>query len=255
MEVVIYIALFGISAAFLVGILTSVTSTQVREASRGEVNQQLSFVEATIERLVESSSVVENDSGVPSKTLVLRMASSSLDKTFIYASGTAVYLEEGSAGIGQGVALPITTDKVRVEQFVVTKYESEGGRAIVHADITLAYDTQNPKAAFARTWRGAISRVSAATFDSDLLPNADGTKNIGTSLSRWKDAFFSGKVVISDSLGLGASPSANYKLTSTGNIGFTSAGTGVVLKASNGTCFLLGVSNSGGLTTSTIACP
>jgi prepilin-type N-terminal cleavage/methylation domain-containing protein len=256
-ELVIYMAIFGVSAVFLVSILTSVTRTQVRQASGNEVNQQLSFVSNTIQRLVRSASVIGNEAGVASTTLVLRMASSTVDPTYIYvdASSTAIFLQEATS-----TAVRLTDDKVTVGNFSVTKQEPAGGLAVVHVDLTLEYQSASAQSQATRTWSGAIARISAATFDTGIIPNLDNNIDIGSSLLRWKDAYFSGDVTIGTNgqLGVGGGPSAlsTTKIYMTGgDVGFATSTYGVILKSADSTCYRLGVSNAGALTTTATTCP
>jgi len=257
-ELLVYMVIFGVSAVFLVSILTSVTRTQVRQASGNEVNQQLSFVASTIQRLVQSAAVVANDAGVASTTLTLRMASSTLDPTKIYvdASSTGIYLQEGTS-----TPIRLTDDKVTVGNFSVTKQEPAGGLAVVHVDLTLEHQTSSEQAKASRAWRGAIARVAAATFDSGIFPNSGGVLDLGSASLPWRDAFFSNSVTIGTSgeLGVGGSPSAlsTTKIYVTGgDVGFATSTYGVLLMAPNGTsCYRLTVTNSGALATSSQTCP
>lgn len=248
-EILIYAAIVGVSAVFVVGILTSITRSQLRQASVNEVNQQLSFVASTIQKLVRDSSLVENDAGTASTTLVLRMSSSSLDKTFIYASGTAIYLEQGSSTIGGVTPVPLTNDKVNVSNYSVTKYENPGGLAVVQVDLTLDYNTATPQAQVTQSWRSAISRVTAATFDSDILPNSNNTRDIGNAINGWRDAYFARRI------GIGAAPVSGFNLKTTGDIGFSTSSAGVVFMAPDGNCFRLTVNSSYKLATSSVSCP
>ena len=256
-ELIIYMAIFSVSAVFLVSILTSVTRTQVRQASGNEVNQQLSFVSNTIQRLVRSASIIENDAGVASTTLVLRMASSTLDPTYIYvdASSTAIYFQEATS-----TPVRLTDDKVTVGNFSVTKQEPSGGLAVVHVDLTLEYQSSAETAKATRSWKGAIARISAATFDSGILPNASGNLDIGSASLLWRDAYFSGDVAIGTSgqLGVGGNPSAlstTKILATNGDIGFSTSTYGIILKSTGGSCFRLGVTNGGAISTSSVTCP
>lgn len=245
-EVLIYAAVFAVSAVFLVQILTTVTRTQLKQTSANEVNAQVSFVAETIQRLVRESALIENEAGTPTSTLRLRTTASSTDPTLIFAdaSSTAIYLQQGTAA-----AIPLTDDKVTVGNFSIIKFENPGAPAVVQVDLTLNYNTSAEQSKATQTWRGAITRVSAASFDSSVLPTSDGSLNLGGSSARWQDGYFSG------SLGLGATPVVDAKIKSSGNIGFTTSTAGIVLMSPNGTCYRLGISNAGGYTTSTITCP
>lgn len=249
-EIMIYAVIFGVSATFLVAILTTVTRTQLRQSSVNEVNQQLSFVSNTLQRLVRESSVVEIDAGTATSTLVLRMASSSLDKTFVYASGSTLYLEQGSSTVGAVVSSLLTNDKVKVSDFAVTKYENAGGLAIVQFDITIEASTTNPRGAASRILRTAVSRVTAATFDSNLLPNVNNGYDVGNSTFRWRDGHFA------RSLGVGTAPPSASGIKSAGDIVLTTSTVGLVLMKSDGTCVRLTVNSSGNIATSSaFACP
>lgn len=255
-ELLVYMAIFGVTAVFLVGILTSVTRTQVRQASGNEVNQQLSFVASTIQRLVRGASVIENEAGVASTTLVLRMASSTLDPTKIYvdASSTAVYLQEGTS-----TAVRLTDDKVTIGNFSVMKSEPSGGLAVVRVDLTLDYVTAAEQAKASRTWKGAVARISAATFDSSILPNASGNLDLGSASLLWASGYFSGNVTISGTgkLGIGGSPStlSTTKILSRGDVGFTTSTAGLILVAPNAACYRLTITNAGAISTSSVTCP
>lgn len=258
-ELIVYAGIFAVSAVFLVNILMTVTRTQVRQSSTNEVNQQLSFVASTIQKLVRDSSLIDFDAGAATSTLILRMSSSSLDKTFVFASGTVLYLEQGSSTVGVMPAVPLTNDRVVVDNFSVTKYGSGGGLAVVQVDLTLSYNTTKPQAKVARSWRSAVTRVNAATFDSSLLPSAAGNYNVGASGQTWNQGFFSGDVTISGTgkLGVGTSPSslATTKIKMTGDLGYTTSTYGLILMAPNSTCYRVTVNNAGTLVINSTTCP
>ena len=245
-EVLVYAIIFSISAVFLVGILIAVTRTQLSQTSVNEVNQQLSFVTNTIQRLVRDASVIENDAGVSSSTLVLRMASSTADPTRIYSSSSVLYLAEGTA-----VPVALTNEKVSVSNFSINKLQNEGGFAIVQIDLTIEYNTTNPQLESARTWRSAVSRISAATFDYSVVPGTNNIYDLGNASYKWKDAYFSGGVAI----GASSIPAGYQLILSANDLALQGAGKGVVLKSSGGSCFRVGVSDSGGIATTSVTCP
>jgi len=192
-EVLIYTAIFAISAVFLVGILTAITRVQSRQSSVNEVNDQISFVNNTVGRLVRSASLVDMTAGSATTTLTLRMSSSTLDPTTIYvdASNTAIYLQEGTS-----TAVALTDSKVKIVSFLATKFENPGGPTIVQIDLAVEYNTTNIQAKAARSLKTAITKISAATFDSSVLPNINNSYDVGNSGFNWKDAYFSGNIGI-----------------------------------------------------------
>ena len=62
--------------------------------------------------------------------------------------------------------------------------------------------------------------MSAATFDSDILPGETGTKNIGSDSNRWQDGYFSGNVEIENNLTVGKADGSK------GYLRFTRSGEG-----------------------------
>ncbi len=265
-EFVVFVAIFAVTAIFMVSILTTVTRTQLRQSSVNEVNGQIAFVSNTIQRLVRESSLIANNDGVASTTLVLRRSSSALDTTKIFVDSgmTAIYLQEIDQNGVTSTTVPLTSDKVKVTNFSATKYQTPGGAAIAQVDFTLDYNTVNPAARISRSWRGAITRVSAATFDSGLIPTSDGTLNLGSAVTKWNNGYFSNDVSIKNGNLIVGTPlviplPTTVRVFSAGDVGFATSTRGIILWTPDGTkCFRIGVSNTGALTTTTLigpACP
>ncbi len=245
-EVLIYAAIFSVSAVFLVSILTTVTQTQLKQASNNEVGQQVSFVAETIQRLVRQSSAIENTAGVASTTLVLRMGSSTLDKTIIYvdASSTGIYIQQGTSS-----AVLLTNDKVTVGNFSVTKIENPGGPAVAQIDLTLSSANPGQQTATSQSWRSAVTRVSAASFDSSVWPSGAG-QNLGLSANPWQNGYFLGFLTV------GTTTQHSSLGISGGDAVTTDAGKGLVVRTPDGTtCYRMYVSNGGVVTSTSIACP
>ncbi len=266
MEVLIFAAIFAVSATFLVSILTSVTRIQVQQTAVNEVNQQISFVGTTIQRLVRSSSLVENPVGVSSTTLVLRMASSSLDKTYIFedASATGIYLLQGvtapDLNLTNGNTVPLTTNKVIVSNFSVTNLQDAGGLFVVQANLTLAYNTQSPQGQITKSWQSSIARISAANFDSGIFPTVPSSLDIGASGNQWNNGYFAGNVTISGTGKLGVetspSPTPGVVVKANGDIGFTASTQGIIFMAPGGNCYRVTLNANLQLATSTaVTCP
>lgn len=199
-ELLIYLGIFAIVAGTLTGILTTVTRTQVQESSQTAVTGELNFSMQTIQRLVQESSLIDIPTGTATSTLVLKMKdaqdpSGDLSKIYytkIYASNGRIYVEEQP-----NTAQPITSDKVVANTLEFKKFTQYPGKDVVQIDLALSDAIQVAGQTITRSLRSAISRASAATFDSDLLPGTDNTYSIGTwPTPRWKDASFSGLMTI-----------------------------------------------------------
>lgn len=230
-ELLIYIAIFVVSGTLLVAILTSVTRVQVRQNSVNTVNRQIEFITGLIQRKVRESSAIDMEAGAPQEVLILRMPKETLDPTRISKVDGRLFIKEGGSG-----EKALMGPDVRVDLFQATKYENPGGRAIVHVDIGLSYNTESPREKFSRVIETAVTRISAATFDSDLVPTG-ANLNVGNEGMRWKDGYFSGK------------------LKTDGNIAITNPSAGLVLKSPGGTCYKVTVDDTGTLLRTIEPCP
>ena len=197
MELLVYMGILGIAAGLVTGILTSVTKTQIEESIQTEISGQLNFTMQTIQRLVKNSSLVDAAAGTASSTLLLKMKDvqdiadgSTNYYTKIYLSNGRIYVEEQPNS-----PQSITSDKVTVDSLEFKKLTQYPGKDIVQIDLAMSGVTQVEGKTISRALRSAISRVSAATFDSDLVPGSDNTYSVGTS-NRWKNGIFSGNVGI-----------------------------------------------------------
>ena len=181
-ELLVYLAIFAIAAGLLSGILAVFVRVQSQEAAGAELTQQLSFVQSTVQRLVREAVNIENPAGTASNSLVLRMTSPALDPTVISSDSDAIYLQQGRGG----AINPLTSDRVKVSQFEVVKYENPGAHAVVQLDFSLTYNSQRAYQQITRGLKTSIGRVTAATFDDSLLPNtAFNSFTIGNQTFPW----------------------------------------------------------------------
>jgi len=250
-ELLVYIGIISIVAGVLTGILTTVTTTQVKESEQNEVSGQLNFAMQTIQRLVRDSSLISLDTGIATSTLTLRTSASSTDPTIISLSGSTIYVQQGS-----GNAQALTNNSVTVDFLEFKKFSQYPGKDVVQIDLALS-GAQISGETIRRSLRSAVSRVSAATFDSDLLPGIDDSYSVGLSPStRWKNAIFSGsvgigvssllnKLDISGGLAIGSYASSSSTPTNgllvSGNVGI----------ATSSPAFTLGVGGTLGVTSTT----
>ncbi len=219
-ELLVYAGVFAITAGLLTTILIIVVNTQKRETASTEVTQQLNLVLNTASRLVSESSLVEavyegadaSSTCTTFCTLKLRRIDLQKDPTVISSDINGIYLKEGNNAI-----TTLSTNKVIINSLKFTKYETPGGHAVAEVRADLTYNSTNPKFALRKTLASAITRVSAATFDSDLIPNQDNAFDVGQlgSNLRWKNGRFSGDLTVGGQIQVsGGSPGIGKVLTS-----------------------------------------
>jgi len=250
LELTIYAALFSVAAVAFVGILVTITQVQVKSGAQAEVNQQSQFLLQTIQRYVETSSLIDMATDSATTTLKLRMSSSAGDPAYIYLSAGTVYLKETEAGAPQA----LTSDKVNVSSLSFIKRANSSGRDSLGVSFTVEYNSASIKDQFSQGLNVSVARVSAATFDSNVIPSTSNTYKIGVAAGDWQSInntiFFN-----SSNVGIGAnSPTAKLQVNN-GDIYVDTAARGLILRDSGGSCWRLTVNSSGTVSTASLTCP
>ncbi len=211
LETLLYLAIFAIVGGALFGILTNVVRISTQEVSGGEVTSQLQFVMQTINRLVQGSSNIEISTSTAVSVLKLRMSNPTQDPTCISLVNGVLKLAQGPDQFQPQNCTTTTTDltsnKIVVDTALFKRIEFPGGHDQVSVDLQFSNAATGP-AKISRALHAGISRATAATFDSDLLPNADAQYEVGSSIlggKRWKNASFSGNLTVSGTVGIGTS--------------------------------------------------
>lgn len=237
MEMVLYVMLFVAVGGLMTGITLNSLRVSTRENANTEVVQQLDFVMSTVQKLVGDASLVEavyqtdgdniptNDPTVINQdndcddnsvycTLKLRFENDNLDPTWVVASSTGVYLVSGDDDEAGDTPLTqdspttdrITTDAVLVDFLRFTKYELPSGHALAKMNLSLTYNTDNPKFRITRSIVSAIGRVTAATFDDSLVPNDANVYDIGALGGlEWRSLILGSNLIMAE----GSAPSAS----------------------------------------------
>ncbi len=219
-ELLLYTAIFAVVGGLMVGILLTVTQVQQRESAGAEITGQMNFVMQTIQRLVSQSSNIEIETGVATSTLKLRMQDSAKDPTCLSLVDGVIKLAEGpgeNPGECNTDTSDLTSSRVIVDALTFKKFAQYPGHDTVSIDLTMTYNTTNPKGQVQRTLSSAIARVSAATFDSNVLPGST-SFTIGQSGSAWQNVF------VND----GSAGSPSYSFGSDTNVGIFRAGTDIL---------------------------
>lgn len=257
-ELIIFTAIFSLAMGAFLGVFTSVSGVAVRQSSTAEVQSQSQFLLQTIQYYVERSSMVSATVDAATDTLILRMPAESEDPTVISADGSAVSLK-----IGSGEAQTITSDKVEVSDLSFIRRSNPGGKNSVAVSFTVTYASGGADRRFSHSIQTAVARVSAAKFDSDIVPGLGNNHALGISAAAWRSIndtiFFSGSNV-----GVGAAPfgpaaplhvQGDLRVAG-GDLNINSFGKSVILRSPDGSCWQLAVNNiSGAVSADGITCP
>ncbi len=198
-EVLIYSVVFVVAAGLLLNALIVVTKIESEQSTTVEVLGQIDFVMQHIKRLVAQSSAIEVSGS--EKKITLYMSDNTKNPTSIRWKNAQKIIEVQEGG-GQWTTL--TTSKVRVDDAAFTLRQSPGGFDAVEVSLTMSAVAGGSS----RTVTTAIARANAATFDSNLTPNAPATLDIGGSGQEWRRGTFSSAVGI----GVAAPVDANISL-------------------------------------------
>jgi type II secretory pathway pseudopilin PulG len=218
-ELLIFLGIFAFASAAFITVLLTVTRVQVRQASVADVSEQSQFLLQQIQYYIEGSSLVDIPQDTPTSTLKLWTGVAAQDPTYITIASGTVYLEQTATGTLQA----LTSNKVTVSNLIFTRRANVPSHDSVSISFTLAYNTINIEQAFSQMLQTSIARVSAATFDSNVLPSTSTSLNLGLSGQTWgsinQNIYFSGTNV-----GIG-NPSPSYVLDVTGSFRVTAGST------------------------------
>lgn len=248
LELLIFVGIFSMIIIAFMAVFTTISVINLRSSSATEVASQTQFLLQTIQYYVGQSSAVDITADTATTTLKLRMQNSAIDPTIISLSGSTVTLQQGG-----GQVKNLTSGKVNVTSLQFTRRTNPPGHDSVAVAFVVEYNTSNLKQQFVQSFNSAVSRAAAATFDSNILPTTGGL-DVGITATPWRSInntiYFNGSNV-----GIGNSSAAQTLQVTGGNIYIDTATNGLILKAPNGTsCYLITVTNGGGIATSSIAC-
>jgi len=228
-ELLVYIAILSVVIGFIVTIFITTTKIGVKETSSTEVTSQINYVSQTIQRLVREASVIDIPVGTNTSTLKLRTSSSITDPTCIYLSTGTIKIAQGAFPSGSenctSTSTNLTSSKVVVDSLTFTKLTSYPGHDSMAFEIQMSLNTSSTENRSTKVLKSSIARVSAATFDSSLLPGSANTYDVGQSGSYWR------RIILGD--GSAGSPAFSFSNDldmglfrgGTDVLGFSTAGT------------------------------
>ncbi len=228
-ELLIYTGISVIIGGLTVGTLLTVTKINQNASATAEVSGQMNFVLQRLQQLVSESSNIEIDAGITTSSVKLRMQDSAKDPTCISLVNGVIKIAEGPGSPNpnscNSTASDLTGSKVVVNTLNFKKMVQYPGHDTLSLDMTMAYNTANPGSQVSHSLSSAIGRVSAATFDSDVIPGGTYEFSLGQTGAPWL------KTVTAD--GTAANPS--YTFANNTGVGLFRAGTNILGFSTDGT--------------------
>jgi hypothetical protein len=178
-ELLVFLAIFVLVIVGFTTVLITVTRVQTRQSSSIEVDQQSQFLLQQFQYYITQSSLIDIPQDTPTSTLILRMGNSAIDPTTITINSGAVYLQQGA-----NPAAPLTSNRVSVSGLLFAKHSNPPAHDAVSVSFTVSSNT-NPTQPFSQSFQTSIARVSAATFDSNLVPSSTNQYSVGLTGKTW----------------------------------------------------------------------
>jgi type II secretory pathway pseudopilin PulG len=182
LELLVYTAIFSVVIVGFITIFVTIVRIQGNQSSSAEVDTQSTFLLQQIQYYVEQSSLIDMPQDAPTSTLTLRMANPGQDPTTLYVSNGVLYMQQTTSSAPQA----LSSNLITISNISFTKRSNVPAHDSVDVSLTVAYNTTNIQQAFSQVLQTSIARVSAATFDSDLLPSSTAANhNVGLSGDAW----------------------------------------------------------------------
>lgn len=249
-ELLLFVAITAVAVVAFVGILIVTVRTQVSQSSSAEVQTESSALLQSIQNYVQNASLVDIPMDTPTGTLSLRMGTGSQDPTVITVSNGVVYVQQGS-----GAVQPLTSNRISVSDLTFTRHANPPAHDSVSVAFTATAKTANAGQIFSQAFDTTVTQVSAASFDSNIVPSSTNAYSLGTAGSVWNNIngiiYFNGSNV-----GIGTAASlAPLEVQGSDLFVYNPSGASyVTLRDPSGGCWRLAVNASGTLSTASVSC-
>jgi len=195
-ELLLYTAIFTAVMIAFITVLVTVSGVQTKQLASSEVEQQSQFILQQLQYYISAASYIDIPVDTPTSTLNLRMAASTTDPTTISLSNNTIFISQA------GVSQALTSNKVKISSLTFTRRANPPGHDSVNIGLTVAYNG-NFGQTFSQVFALSVARVSAANFDSPLLPSSTNL-TLGNGVSTW--ASINGQIYFSGAnIGIGQS--------------------------------------------------
>jgi|GEM_PF-1955181 len=192
-ELLVYIGVFALVAVGLTTTFVAVTRVQTEQTSDVEIDQQSAFLLSRLQDYIANASLIDIPVSAPTSTLRLRVPAHTSDPTVITVTGGVVYVAQGA-----GTPQPLTSNKVSVSNLTFTRQANPGSHDSVSLSFRMSPVGSILANAIAEAFQLSVERVSAASFDSDLVPSSTNL-NLGVTGNTWTSVnnviYFSGTKV------------------------------------------------------------
>lgn len=247
-ELLIYVAIFSVVIVAFITIFVSIIQIQSKQSASGEVESQSQFLLQQVQYYVEEASLIDMPQDTATTTLTLRMANPNADPTYITLASGTIYLQQGATGTPEA----LSSNQVAISNLSFTKHSNPPGHDSVSVAMTVSYNTSNIEQMFSQAFQTSIARVSAATFDSNLIPSTTAYWNVGVAGNVWNSInqilYFSGSNVGIDT----TSSNPQQALEVNGGIRLNTAASQPGCSAASSTEGTLWFTNNGGSASDTL---
>ncbi len=249
-ELLLFVAISAIAAVAFVGILIVTVRLQVTQTSSAEVQTESTALLQQVQYYVQHAALVNIPMDTPTSTLLLRMGTGSIDPTVVSLTNGIVYVQQGS-----GSPQPLTSSRVVISNLQFTRHANPPAHDSVGITFTATTNTTDVRQLFSQAFETTVTQVSAATFDSNIVPSSSNIYSIGAAGSVWNNInnviYFNGSNV-----GVGtASALAPFEVQGNDIFVYNPSGASyVTLRDPSGGCWRLAVNASGTLSTASVSC-